>query len=177
MQDAEDYHNAIEAGVHFVLHLPGYNLDRSHDEQEYLLADSDIKATAKRGVFVVTTVALLDPKKNEKLRQVQVQNLRRLKDARAKILVGSDTGPGVGVLREIEYLRDTGVFTNLDLLRMSCETTPAAIFPGRKIGKLSSGYEASFLVLSKDPLQDFNAIKQIKMRVKRGEILKVPAAR
>src|SRR5262245_17961504 len=176
VEDAGDYHNVIEVGVDFALHLPGYSVEGSHNGQEYILADSDIKDTAKRGVFVVTTAALLDPKKNESLRQVQIRNLRRLKDARAKILVGSDTGPGGGVLREIEYLKDTGVFTNLDLLRMWCETTPAAIFPARKIGKLCSGYEASFLVLSKDPLQDLSAVKQIKVRVKRGKILKLPPA-
>jgi imidazolonepropionase-like amidohydrolase len=47
-------------------------------------------------------------------------------------------------------------------------TTPQAIFPKRKIGSLSPGYEASFLVLRGDPTADWKASREFRMRVKQG---------
>jgi imidazolonepropionase-like amidohydrolase len=47
-------------------------------------------------------------------------------------------------------------------------TTPRAIFPGRKIGRLADGYEASFLVLDGDPLADWSRAHKIVSRVKQG---------
>jgi len=45
------------------------------------------------------------------------------------------------------------------------------IFPHRKIGALQEVYEASFVVLEADPIKEFNEIKKIRMRVKRGNPL------
>jgi imidazolonepropionase-like amidohydrolase len=42
------------------------------------------------------------------------------------------------------------------------------IFPNRKIGELKEGYEASFLVLEGNPMEDFSKVKKIRMRVKQG---------
>jgi imidazolonepropionase-like amidohydrolase len=87
------------------------------------------------------------------------------------LATGSDTTPGAGVLAEVNFLHETGVFSNLELLKMWSETTPKVIFPHRKIGSLQEGYEASFVVLEGDPIKDFNEIKKIRMRVKRGNPL------
>jgi imidazolonepropionase-like amidohydrolase len=54
---------------------------------------------------------------------------------------------------------------------MWCETTAETIFPKRKIGRLRDGYEASFLVLASNPLQEFDSTQKIEMRVKQGKIL------
>jgi predicted amidohydrolase YtcJ len=51
------------------------------------------------------------------------------------------------------------------------ETTAATIFPNRKIGRLKDGFEASFLVLGGNPVEDFLNTSRIEMRVKQGEIL------
>jgi imidazolonepropionase-like amidohydrolase len=110
---------------------------------------------------------------NEKrFRKITIQNLRHLKDAGVRLAVGSDTMPGAGVLAEIEFLKDTEVFSNLELLTMWSETTPNVIFPQRKIGALEDGYEANFLVLEGNPVQDFSWAKRIRMRVKQGDPLK-----
>jgi hypothetical protein len=49
--------------------------------------------------------------------------------------------------------------------------TPRAIFPGRKIGALQDGYEASFLGLGGDPLADFAATRDIRLRFKQGVLI------
>ncbi|HXD30938.1 MAG TPA: hypothetical protein VN643_07475 [Pyrinomonadaceae bacterium] len=41
----------------------------------------------------------------------------------------------------------------------------------RKIGHLKDGYEASFLVLSGNPLEDFQNIQKIERRFKQGDFL------
>jgi imidazolonepropionase-like amidohydrolase len=55
---------------------------------------------------------------------------------------------------------------------MWSETTPKAIFPQRKIGALEEAYEANFLVLEANPIQDFSKVKRIRIRVKQGDPLK-----
>ncbi|HEY6403042.1 MAG TPA: hypothetical protein VI479_16605, partial [Blastocatellia bacterium] len=62
----------------------------------------------------------------------------------------------------------------LTLLKMWCEATSQAIFPRRKIGRLAEGYEASFVLLDGNPLQDFEQVKAIRMRLKQGNLLDTP---
>ena len=46
--------------------------------------------------------------------------------------------------------------------------TPRSIFPHRRIGALEPGFEASFLVLAANPVERFDATKDIRLRVKQG---------
>ena len=48
-------------------------------------------------------------------------------------------------------------------------------FPGRRIGRLAEGYEASFLILEADPLADLGATGQIRAAMKQGQPLALPA--
>jgi imidazolonepropionase-like amidohydrolase len=54
---------------------------------------------------------------------------------------------------------------------MWCETTPRRMFPERSIGRLDEGFEASFLVLGGNPIEDFEQVKNIVKRVKQGHRL------
>ena len=83
------------------------------------------------------------------------------------LLLGSDRF-GDTAATEAAALVRSGLFSNLELLRMWSVTTPRAIFPDRRIGRLSDGYEASFLVLEADPLADFANTRRIVRRVKQG---------
>jgi len=74
-------------------------------------------------------------------------------------------------LAEAVYLASLHAISNTTLLKMWTETTAAAIYPHRKIGKLREGYEASFLVLAGDPLADFANVTRITRRVKQGHRL------
>ncbi len=59
------------------------------------------------------------------------------------------------------------------LIKIATEQTTRSMFPDRKIGKLKEGYEASFLVLEKNPLEDFETIKNITMRFKQGQRIEI----
>jgi imidazolonepropionase-like amidohydrolase len=84
-----------------------------------------------------------------------------------KLAIGPDTY-GVTSLAEVMNLYQLKVFNNLTLLKMWTEATPEVIFPKRKIGRLQQGYEASFLVLGGNPLEDFTNVRNIQMRFKQG---------
>ena len=99
-------------------------------------------------------------------------NLGMLKEHGVSIAIGSDKWSETSQ-EEAAYLASLGIFSNLELLQMWCELTPRMIFPHRKLGYLREGFEASFLVLADDPLEDFAHTAKIKLRVKQGRFLSV----
>ena len=103
-------------------------------------------------------------------RGIQARNLRLLHRAGVDLAIGSDVY-GTTSLAEAMNLQALGVFDNLTLLKMWCETSARTIFPRRRIGHLEAGYEASFLVLGGNPLADFGAVKDIKLRFKQGAFI------
>ncbi|HNG90635.1 MAG TPA: hypothetical protein PK858_10540, partial [Saprospiraceae bacterium] len=108
---------------------------------------------------------------NAAVQDFHAQTFKRLTDAGAQVAVGSDD-PIRTTRTEVNYffhLRDANTST---LLRVLCENTPRAIFPGRKLGKIEDGYEASFLVLQDNPLNNLLKIRAIAMKVKNGVLLK-----
>ena len=174
---AADFHNALVAGADEIAHLPFVDFDKELGNDLFLISKADAALAARRGVRVITTLGWLvadlgnDPQRAEEARtQVIIPNLRLLKRFGVKLLVGSDQFRQTS-LPEILLISSLGVFSNLELLKMSCEVTPQAIFPKRKIGFLREGHEASFLVLDGNPLTNFEEIKNIKFRFKQGYLL------
>lgn len=100
---------------------------------------------------------------------IQTHNLRLLHRHGVRLAIGSDHGETS--LAEARHLYELGVFDNLTLLKLWCEATPQSIFPDRQIGRLDEGYEASFLVLTENPLDRFEAVERIALRVKQGQRL------
>ncbi|MCA1626028.1 MAG: amidohydrolase family protein [Acidobacteria bacterium] len=180
ISSAADFHNALIAGVDEISHLPLVDFEDGVSKEHFIISANDARLTAQRGVRVITTISWLSEMKSENpqqaeeaLHQVVIPNLRVLKKYKVELLVGSDQFRQTP-LGEIMLLSSTGVFTNLELLKMSCEVTPRAIFPKRKIGFLREGYEASFLVLGGNPLVNFEQIKNIRLRFKQGYLLGTP---
>ncbi|PWL38823.1 hypothetical protein DKG77_11315 [Flagellimonas aquimarina] len=165
---AHDFHVAVAAGVHEIAHLP-----EIHNGQSIALEDAQL--AAQRGVVVTTTASLVTknrkkPNYDELLGNVR-SNLKILKEAGVTLAIGSDmyNDSSVG---EFQLLHSLNLFSNLELLKMWCENSATTTLPHRKIAFLKEGYEASFLVLDKNPLQQIDDVnKSIKLRVKQGAIL------
>jgi hypothetical protein len=183
VETATDFHNALLAGVDEINHMPGFRPEKGdwtkyQDSSRYKISEKDARLAARRGVVVVTTLVTaidhaLQKKEGEPfdaLRDLLVHNLTVLKKHDVRLTIGSDSYRQTSLV-EAMNLHRLGVFDNRTLLKMWCETTAATIFPNRKIGYLKEGYEASFLVLRGDPLQDFANVQKIDKRVKQGEIL------
>jgi hypothetical protein len=200
---AADFHHAVAAGVDEIAHGGGPSFfntveDRAADPaalrdqaglQRALLealrapaanargyvpiAEADAREAARRGIAVVTTIALLtrapEPARAP-LRPYVAEHLKRLRDAGVTLVVGSDNPMDTSAL-ELEQLAALGVWDNLELLKLWSEATPRAIFPGRRIGALADGYEASFVALGGDPLADIANVRRIRLRFKQGVLL------
>lgn len=172
-----DYRNSLAAGVDEMAHMPGYYVGINENILTYTLSPEDARRTAQRRVWVTPTANLADfltnPAEREKTRTNQIRNLKLLKDAGVKFSIGTDNY-GSDSLKEALYLSKLGLWSNLEMLKMWCEDTPRHAFPGRKIGFLREGYEASFLVLTGNPLEAFEHVTDIRLRFKQGHYIAPP---
>ena len=165
-----DFHHAVVAGVDEINHLPRPRLDEENMEK---IREDDARMAAQKNIVVVTTVSLVkrnvkpDDEWLEAVKENIAYNLRLLKEHGVTLAIGSDMYDDTS-LDEAMFLGEFGVFTNLELLKMWVENSPKTIFPRRKIGHLAEGFEASFLVLEGNPLEDFDHVKNITMRWKQG---------
>lgn len=176
IESAADFHNALVAGVDEIAHLPGYQIPAGEDAIRYRISDEDARLAGRKNIFVVTTTLLSlglsrnDPQRLRMIQDNQIHNLKTLARHRVKIALGSDTINATS-LAEAMNVYALKVFDNLTLLKLLCENTPRTIFPKRKIGLLKDGYEASFLALEGNPLDDFMSVKRIGLRFKQGVII------
>ena len=175
---AADFRAALDAKVDQIAHLPSNNITAAADEQRFVLTPLDAARAARAGVVVTPTASLNQSQQRDQarvalVRQYQASNLKLLKAAGVKLAVGSDNtadmGPG-----EFQYLASLDVFTNAELLRAWSEVTPQTIFPTRRIGRIAPGYEASFILLARNPLEDLKATGEIVRRFKRGVEIRLP---
>jgi imidazolonepropionase-like amidohydrolase len=152
-------------------HMPGYYSGEQEGPIPYLLTRADAAEAARRHVVVIPTVSrdssYMKPDRVGQIRGAQIPNLDLLKAAGVHFAIGTDSY-GTDSQFEALYLSRLGVFSNLELLRIWTWDTLQTIFPGRKIGSLQDGYEASFIVTHENPVDDFNAVKNITFRFKQG---------
>jgi hypothetical protein len=185
VESAADFHVAVAAGVNQIAHTPGFwpsdEAIASRNFERYRISEADARLAGKKHIQVTTTLGdglqlTRDPKSKDfadALLDVYKNNLSLLKKNKVQVLIGSDKFFSNSQGEALELVR-SGLMSAQEALHAWCETTPQAIFPSRKIGKIKKGYEANFLVLSSDPLRDFTAVKEVKMRFKRGHEIKVP---
>ena len=181
---ALDFRVAVDAGVDEINHMPFFlGLAFCREHATSCLVDAETaKLAASRGIVVVTTMAPHGappkPPTEEALaaeRAQQHANFETLRAAGVPIAIGVDgisgEEPFLTAAYEAKFLHDGGFADNLALLKAWSETTARTIFPARRIGRLASGYEASFLVLDGDPIADFANVGRIRMKVKQGQEL------
>jgi imidazolonepropionase-like amidohydrolase len=182
VETATDFYNALIAGVDEITHTPGFRPENGdwtkYDSSRFKISETDARMAARNRTVVVTTLVsaidhALQKKEGEphnEIRNLLIQNLQLLKKYNVHIAIGSDSYRQTS-LAEALNLNKLEAFDSRTLLKMWCETTAATIFPKRKIGRLKNGYEASFLMLNNNPLQDFANVQKIDKRFKQGEFL------
>lgn len=192
VETAADFHAALAAGADEINHLPGFRPEKNNPANyerlsRYEISEADARLAARNRTVVVTTLGdtleaidKIDAQSPEAalaraVRELFLRNLRLLANEHVAIAIGSDSYSRSSQFEAMSLYR-LKAFDNATLLKLWCESTPMAIFPGRKIGRLEDGYEASFLALAADPLVDFERVTKIEMRVKQGEILPSPAS-
>jgi hypothetical protein len=181
VETAADFRAAVGAGADVIAHIPGFRGNehaRIPSGTPYEISAADAREAARRGTWVVTTlggISPVDPHGPDSLRRqafdrLAARNLRVLRDAGVHIAIGSDEYRDDSA-NEIRYIAALGVFDPLTLVRLWSESTPRAIFSARRVGCLSDGCEASFLVLRRDPSLNVGDATAISLRVKDGHPL------
>lgn len=170
-----DYQVALKAGVDEMAHLPGYYVPLELPLEKVLLTEKEAKESVKRKIWVIPAPVFnqyMSPEIRQKTDEGLIKNLSLLKKHKVNIAFGSDRY-GSTPVDDVIHLHKLGVFSNLEMLKIWSEQTPRTIFPNRKIGKLKENYEASFIVLAENPLQNFAAVKNITFRFKQGNFIQV----
>jgi imidazolonepropionase-like amidohydrolase len=176
-----DFRAAAAAGVDLIAHLPGAGASTLREVARYRLDDASARLAGREGVAVITTLGWLDELRRDDpayaetvTREIVLPNLALLKRHGVPLLLGSDQFRETS-LPELMLLASLRAFDSRELLRMATMDTPRAIFPGRRVGCLESGCEASLLVLDGDPLADLGNLRRISLRIKQGVVLPPPA--
>jgi imidazolonepropionase-like amidohydrolase len=185
VETAHDLRIAAWSGADIAAHLPGYWAVTSEDELERrMLSPADAALVAKSGMLLVPTYSVAgdegmgppakagaDVVSRERIHAMQASNIRLLRQAGARLLIGTDgSGP---VFEEAEHLVRIGALTGPEALKIVLETG-RHLFPKRRIGCFEPGCEADFLVLSADPSLDISALRSIAKSVKAGTELRAP---
>ncbi|MFC7158932.1 amidohydrolase family protein [Pseudidiomarina halophila] len=154
-------------------HLPGYHWSTGKTAAAYRLTEEVAAQAAAKGIHVIPTAGVvnlfsdLSPAQRQQVQALQRENLRRLRQAGVSFLTGSDQFMG-SVVDELIYLREILGFDAQALINSATRTTPQALFPGRKVGKLEIGFEASFNVYQTNPVTDFSNLSAPAQVVQQG---------
>lgn len=113
-------------------------------------------------------------KKAYQAKDIAADNIMKLKAAGIKIGAGSDAGNpyvmhGLGLHHELQALKEAGL-SNADVIDSA--TVVAQIALGQpKTGEISVGFDADMVVMAQNPLNNLNALSQIKQVIKKGVVV------
>ncbi|MGB3544882.1 amidohydrolase family protein [Rubrivirga sp.] len=162
---------AVDAGANEAAHMP----PMFGADDRFVISPALAAHMAARD-FVVTPTASVAQARDfggkEAGQAQRAENVRRLLDAGVFVATGTD-GSATSAIGEAETLVEIGAMTQAQALYSLTQTGPRSVFPGRAIGVLEDGYEASFLALECDPLANLGCARQIEQRIKQGTDLEV----
>jgi imidazolonepropionase-like amidohydrolase len=167
--------NAIRANVNTIEHfsyLHDDDLDEIDDSNSWLV--STYIAT-KRFVSQLEH-ADTEPEAREKIIRhapSEFQSLQRSVAISRKILAGSDSGTILnphpfGLLEQTEQMLLAGFSSQEALMSITSRAGEAL---GARIGQISEGYAADFVLLPSNPISDPSALSKIKTVIKHGKVL------
>ncbi len=177
----EDFRASLGAEADMITHLPCYQDTSSVDHgpyfdintaEECLVSKDDAQRAARQKM--ISTLIVTEWAKERPYEQVEWEkaNINMLKEAGAPLAVGVDAY-GANLTEGLIAGAEKGFLSPVELLRVASMDTPRAIFPARRIGCLEIGCEASFIGFEKNPIEDISAIRDITLRIKDGQVLKL----
>jgi len=181
VESAYDFDVAVAAGADLIAHMPGFAPDADRIKAKgagiYRITEDAVKRAARQGTIVITTIGTevlrnLAPDLRSQVMEALRWNFDVLKRHGVKIAIGSDQTRSSSV-PEALTIAQAGLMTNAELLQSLSVTTPAAIFPQHAPFGLAEGAPANFIAFDGNPLEDFESITRISLRVKAGRELRL----
>lgn len=169
VETVEDLRLGLKIGVDAFANIPGNTWNGKDDKKMYELTDDDWKKLAKKQTPTALLLSLgqIPGADMTAIQAFHASILRRAFDSGVRVCIGSGDLQRT-TRRELNYWFSLGDQHTANILRSICEYTPQSIFPGRKIGKLAEGYEASFVVLRENPIGNLLRIRMVTFKAKKG---------
>lgn len=148
-----DFRLAAEEDVFAMVHMPGA-WPRGEGDERLMITAEDARIAGDNGVFVVPTLAVgFNALFGEELgaaRQIWRHNLGLMKEAGVRIGAGADRG-GATALSELDVLHSIGLYSGAELIEIATTNSIEIAMPGRDVGRIEPGQEASFIVMGFSP--------------------------
>ncbi|SFO83398.1 Imidazolonepropionase [Chitinophaga sp. YR627] len=106
---------------------------------------------------------------------IMLKNLQLAQDAGINIVTGTDAG-NIGTLHASSYFTElkameSAGLTNMEIIRAATINAAKGFGKDKDYGSIEKGKVADLLLLSKDPLQDLNALAHIETLIHRGKTI------
>ncbi len=154
----------LDAGVDDIAHL-------AYD----FVSPTTLKQMAEQGVYWVPTFTVF---RNYGVPAGTLQNnLRQFVELGGKVAMGNDYGGGPGQFElgipmyEIEMMSQSGM-TPMQVIQAGTLRAAEVLRVNAEIGSLEPGKMADILIISGDPLEDLQALANVKMVIHKGVIIR-----
>jgi len=164
--------DAVAAGADGLEHVSFWTEDSVDAPAELIQLIADRQTVVGATLGMVPVPGRLPPPEIRARMPLLVANLRRLYEAGARIVVGSDAGiapvkPHDVVRRAPAMLRDLGI-GQAEALRMLTSVAAGVIGLGHRKGRIAPGFDADILAVDGDPVADPDALHRIRAVYARG---------
>ncbi len=150
----------------------------------YALPDDVIKMMGEKGIYCVPTMTIMMKnqlgdrfvKDNKELHEYEII-FRKLKDAGVKMAVGTDAlyeymreNPGL-YFDEVERFVKNG-YSPMEVIVAATKTGAEVLDIDDRLGTVEKGKIADLVVIDGDPLDDITNLRNVKMVIQAGKIMK-----
>jgi Amidohydrolase family len=174
IEDGDDFRRAVAAKVTALAHMPYAAPAADQSAESLRISAADAADAAAAGVIVVptTTVGAMryDGAKLAEQQAIQRHNLTMLRNAKVKLAVGADQY-ALGMHDEITTLRSFALFETPEVIQMATTNGTELAFPGRKLGRIANGYEASFVAYFFPLTQGWAGQREPAIGMRNGEVM------
>ena len=164
--------DAVAAGADGLEHVSFWTEDSVDAPAELIQLIADRRTVVGATVGMMPVPGLLPPPEIRARMPLLVANLRRLYEAGARMVAGSDAGiapvkPHDVVRHAPVALRDLGI-GQAEALRMLTSDAAGVIGLGHRKGRVAPGFDADILAVDGDPVADPEALHRIRAVYARG---------
>jgi imidazolonepropionase-like amidohydrolase len=187
IETVSDMKIGLKIGVDIFAHMPNYNYNYNVGKELEALKFSkeELLKIKEKPPYMIPTLSLnignstiyeasnnyqgtLDSVRFNKTLNYQKQALAILKAAGFQFAIGSDVYSQT-LSPEYNYWFTHQLFNPEFIINTMCNVSAQMLYPNRKIGQLRAGYEASFITLDKNPMDDWKNLGKINLKIKQGK--------
>ena len=164
--------DAVAAGADGLEHVSFWTQDSVDAPAELIQVIADRRTVVGLTVGMVPVPGLEPPPVVRARLPLIVANMRRLYEAGARMVAGSDAGIGPPKPHDVvrhapAMLRDIGI-GQAETLRMMTSAAAGVIGLGHRKGRIAPGFDADILAVDGDPIADPDALHRIRAVYARG---------